>query len=176
MCFADIILKMNPSLSKFMKSLKRQAEGRKISTVVGIMPQPTAIETVSPEHTVVAPVQSKKRGSSSKAPRSEARTSSGSPVSMLGLSLRVTPTMQFDLRQEDEGILATVPTLDLIEEMVELQCRAAVVSWAIGDELKRAESVVIPKLKTQLNDLALTLKNSLEAADKCKAKRESAGL
>jgi len=167
MCFADIILKMDPNLSKFMKTLKRQVEGRKISTVVGITPQLTAIETVSPKHTVVAPNQSKKRGSPSKAPRSEARTSSGSPVSMLGLSFRVAPTMQFDLRLEEEGVLAAVPTLDLIEQMVELQCRAAVVSRAIGDELKRAESVVIPKLKTQLKDSALTLKNSFEAADKC---------
>jgi len=75
------------------------------STVVGIMPQLTAIETVPPKHIVVAPKQSKKRGSPSKAPRSEARTSSNSPVSMLGLSLRVAPTMQFDLRLEEEGIL-----------------------------------------------------------------------
>jgi len=172
MCFADIILKMDPSLSKFMKSLKSQVEKRKISIVVGVAPQPTAIETVLPETTVVAPVVSKKRGRPSKAQRPEVGTSSDRQISMLGLGMRVAPTMQFDLRPEDEGILAVVPTLDLIEKMVELQCRATVVSRAIGDELKRAKSVVIPKLKTQLYDSTLSLKNALEAADKCQEERQ----
>jgi len=73
--------------------------------------------------------------------------------------------MQFDLRPEDEGVLAIVPTLDLIEEMVELQCRAAVVSRAISDELKRAKTVSIPKLKTQLSDSALSLKEALKTVE-----------
>jgi len=165
-----IILKMDPSLSKLMKNLKKQAEGRKTSPIILIATQPAAIEIVEPEIAVATPVN-KKRGRPSKAPRAEIGTSSGKPVSMLGLGMRVAPTMQFDLRAEDEGILAAVPTLDLIEEMVELQCRAAVVSRAIGDELKRPEVVVIPKLKTQLNDSAVTLKNALEAADKCREER-----
>jgi len=49
--------------------------------------------------------------------------------------------MQFDLRPEDEDTLAAIPTLDLIEEMVELQCRAVVVGRAIGDELKSEDGV-----------------------------------
>jgi len=69
--------------------------------------------------------------------------------------------MQFDLRPEDEGILVVIPTLNLIEEMVELQCRATVVSRAIGNELKRAESVVIPKLKNRLDDSTVSLKKAL---------------
>ena len=40
MHFSEIILKMDPGLNKFMKSLKRQADGRKISTVAGIAPPP----------------------------------------------------------------------------------------------------------------------------------------
>jgi len=115
---------------------------------------------------------SKKKGRPSKTQNLTAGTSSGRPVSMLGLSLRVAPTMQFDLRPEDEGILAVVPTLDLIEEMVELQCRATVVSRAIDDELKRVESVVIPKLKNRLEDSALSLKNALAAADKCQEEKQ----
>jgi len=71
--------------------------------------------------------------------------------------------MQFDLRPNDEGVLAAIPTLDLIEEMVELQCRAAVVSKAIGDELKRAKTVSISKLKTQLSESVVSLKEALKA-------------
>ena len=145
-----------------MHSLKRQAKGRKISVVAGIAPQPTEREIMSIEP-VAALVQGKKRGRPAKAPCSETRTSSGSPVSMLGLSVRVAPTMQFDLRPEDEGVLSTVPCLDLIEEMVEVQCRAAFVSRAIGDELKRTKTVSIPKLKKQLSDSAVSLKEALKA-------------
>jgi len=73
--------------------------------------------------------------------------------------------MQFDLRPNNEGVLAAIPTLDLIEEMVELQCRAAVVSRAIGDELKRVKTVSIPKLKTQISESAVSLKEALKAVD-----------
>jgi len=60
---------MDPSLSKFMKSLKRQADNRKISTVAGIKSKsPTVVaEEVLTETAVAAPVVSKKRGRSSKA-------------------------------------------------------------------------------------------------------------
>ena len=147
-----------------MNSLKRQAKGRKISAIAGIAPQPTSREVV-PAEPAAAPAQGKKRGRPTKTPRSEAHTSFGSPVSMLGLSVRVAPTMQFDLRLNDEGVLAAVPTLDLIEEMVELQCRATVVSRAIGNELKRAKTVSIPKLKKQLSDSAVSLKEALKAVE-----------
>jgi len=44
---------------------------------------------------------------------------------MLNPSMRVAPTMQFDLRPEDEGVLAAIPTKEFIEELVEL-----LPSWA----------------------------------------------
>ena len=162
---------MDPDLSKFTKSLKKQADGHKISIIAGIALPTTAVELVSPEAAIFAPVMSKKRGRPPKTQHLEVGASFGRAISMLGLSLRVDPTMQFDLRSEDEGILAVVPTLDLIEEMVELQCRATVVSRAIGDELKRAESVMIPKLKTKLKDSVVSLKNALEAVDVCREER-----
>jgi len=97
------------------------------------VPPPVAKEVASADVATVVPVVNKKRGHPSKSQQLEVGTSSGKPVSMMGVGLRVVPTMQFELLPEDEGILAAVPTLDLIEEMVELQCRAAVVSRAIGD-------------------------------------------
>ena len=170
--YVGIILRMDPSLSKFMKDLKKQAEDRKVSSATGIVPKPAAIEVVSPEIAVAPPVN-KKRGRPSKVQKLEVGTSSGGkPVSMLGLGLRVAPTMQFDLLPEDEGILAAVPTLHLIEEMVELQCRAAVVSRAIGDELKRAESVVILRLKAKLDESSQALKKALQDVDACQKEKE----
>ena len=76
--------------------------------------------------------------------------------------------MQFDLRPEDEDTLAAIPTLDLIEEMVELQCRATVVGRAIGNELKRVKTVSIPKLKSQLSELTVSLKDALKAVDEAR--------
>jgi len=52
--------------------------------------------------------------------------------------------------------------------MVELQCRAVVVSRAIRDELKRAKTVLIPKLKTQLSELVVSLKAALKAVDEAR--------
>jgi len=150
-----------------MNTLKRQAKKSNISALDGIAPSSTELE-VMPVEPAAAPVQGKKRGRPAKAPRSEAGTSSESPVSMLGLSVRVAPTMQFDLRPEDEGVLSVVPCLDLIEEKVELQCRATVVSRAIGDELKRTKTVFIPKLKKQLSDSAVSLKEALKAVDEAR--------
>jgi len=162
--FTDIVLMMDPSLKKYMNTLKRQANKSKISMLAGTTPISTDREVV-PVEPAVAPVQGKKRGRPAKSPRFEARTLSESPVSMLGLSVRVAPTMQFDLRPEDEGVLLAVPCLDLIEEVVELQCRAAVVSRAFGDELKRVKTVPIPKLKKQLNDSVVSLKEALKATE-----------
>ncbi|KAK7367833.1 hypothetical protein VNO80_09851 [Phaseolus coccineus] len=148
---------MDPALSKMMKNLKKQAEERKTPTATGIVPEPIAVEVVPPETVVAAAPANKKRGRPTKVQKLEGTSSGGRPVSMLGVGLRVASTMQFDLRPEDEGILAAVPTLNLIEEMVELQCRAAVVSKAIEDELKLVETVVIPKLRTKLDDSAISL-------------------
>ncbi|XP_068472816.1 uncharacterized protein [Phaseolus vulgaris] len=171
----DIVVTMDPSLSKFMNSLKRQAKKSKVAAIAGVKSKsPIAVIGEEPTETaIVAPVANKKRGRPTKVPRIEAGSSSGGkPISMLGVGIRVAPTMQFDLRPEDEGILAAVPTLDLITEMVELQCRAAVVSHAIGEELKRAESVVIPKLKRKLDDSATSLKRALESVEECQRERE----
>ena len=104
---------MDPSLKKYMNSLKRQANKSKIATIAGIVP----------------------------------RTAE-----------------QFDLRPEDEEIFASIPTLDMVEETVELQCRAAVATRALGDELRRVKTVSIPKLKSQLNESAVSLKDALKAA------------
>jgi len=166
---------MDPSLSKFMNSLKRQAKKSKIVVIASVKSKsPTAVIGEGPTETAIAaPIANKKRGRPAKVPRIEAGSSSGGkPISMLGVGIRVAPTMQFDLRPEDEGILAAVPTLDLITETVELQCRAAVASHAIGEELKRAESVVIPKLKRKLDDSATSLKRALESVEECQKERE----
>jgi len=158
---------MDPSLKKYMNTLKRQANKSKIATLAGITPRPIEREVV-PVEAVAAPVQGKKRGRPAKAPRNEARSSSGSPTSMLGSSVRVAPTMQFDLHPEDEDTLAAIPTSDLIEEMVELQCRTAVVGRAIGNELKRVKTVSIPKLKSQLSESTVSLKDALKAVDEAR--------
>ena len=156
-------MSMDPSLKKYMNSLKRQANKSKIATIAGIVPRTTEREVAPVE---VAPVlaQGKKRGRPAKVPRTEAPSSSGSPISLLVSSVRVAPTMQFDLRPEDEEIFASIPTLDMVEETVELQCRAAVATRALGDELRRAKTVSIPKLKSQLNESAVSLKDALKAA------------
>jgi len=52
---------MDPSLKKYMNSLKRQANKSKIATIVGIVPRPVEQEVVLVE-VVAAPVQGKKRG------------------------------------------------------------------------------------------------------------------
>jgi len=150
-----------------MNTLKRQANKSKISALAGTVPLPTERE-IAPVEVAIAPAQGKKRGRPAKVPRTETRSSSGSPTSMLGSSVRVAPTMQFDLRPEDEVVLAVVPTLDLIEEMVELQCRATVVSRAIRDELKRVKTVSIPKLKSQLSESSVSLKDALKAIDEAR--------
>ena len=99
---------MDPSLKKYMNSLKRQANKSKIATIAGIVPRPTEREVV-PVEAVPAPAQGKKRGRPAKVPRTEAPSSSGSPISLLVSSVRVAPTMQFDLRPEDDEILLPFP-------------------------------------------------------------------
>jgi len=158
---------MDPSLKKYMNSLKRQANKSKIATIAGIVPRPTEREVV-PVEAVPAPAQGKKRGRPAKVPRTEAPSSSGSPISLLVSSVRVAPTMQFDLRPEDEEIFANIPTLDMVEETVELQCRAAVATRALGDELRRVKTVSIPKLKSQLSESAVSLKDALKAVDEAR--------
>jgi len=43
---------------------------------------------------------------------------------MLSPSLRLAQAVHFDLLPEDESVLATIPTGNLIEELMELQSRA----------------------------------------------------
>ena len=75
-----------------MNTLKRQANKSKIYVLAGIAPIPSDREVV-PVEPAVAPIQGKKRARPAKAPRAEARSSSGNPTSMLGSSIRVAPTM-----------------------------------------------------------------------------------
>jgi len=59
--FADIVLTMDPSLKKYMNTLKRQANKSKISALAGTAPLSTEQEVV-PVEAVTAPAQGKKRG------------------------------------------------------------------------------------------------------------------
>lgn len=80
--------------------------------------------------------------------------------------------MQFDLLLEDEGVLATIPTKTLIEELVELQSRATLVGKTLGKELNRTRIVVVPMLRAELEESANSLKATLEAAETCREKCE----
>ena len=130
-----------------------------------------------PPVVAVAPAGNRKRGRPPKTQVSPdvGSSSDGKPLTMLGLSIRVAPTMQFDLCLEDEGVLVAIATKDLVEELVELQCRVVVVGRTIGDELNRTQSVVVPKLKAKLEDSALSLKNALEVADACREEMQKKG-
>jgi len=52
---------MDPSLKKYMNTLKRQANKSKIATLAGITPRPIEREVV-PVEAVAAPVQGRKGG------------------------------------------------------------------------------------------------------------------
>jgi len=68
-----------------------------------------------------SPLANRKRGRPPKSQTgSDVGKPSGRPLTMLSPSLRVAQVMQFYLRPEDEGVLAAIPTKDLIEELVEL--------------------------------------------------------
>jgi len=82
--------------------------------------------------------------------------------------MRVASAMQFELCPEDEGVLAAIPTKDLIEELVELQSRAIVVIKALGDELNRTQTVVVPKLKAELEESTSSLKSAIKTTEICK--------
>jgi len=168
---------MDLALSKFMKNLKRQADEWKLSSLTGIATSKAVVEEIVPPVAAVAPAGNRKRGRPPKTQVSPdvGPSSGGKPLTMLGLSIKVTPTMQFDLRPDDEGVLVAIPTKDLVEELVELQCRATVVGRAIGDELNKTQSVVVPKLKAKLDDSALSLKNAMEAADACREEMQKKG-
>jgi len=57
---------------------------------------------------------------------------------------------------------------DLIEEFVELQSQTTFVGKALGYELSRAQTEVVPKLKAELLASASSLKTTLEAVDTCR--------
>ena len=82
--------------------------------------------------------------------------------------MQVASAMQFELRPEDEGVLAAIPTKDLIEELVELQSRVTIVGKALGDELNRTQTVVVPKLKAELEESANSLKSAIEMTETCR--------
>jgi len=150
---------MDPSLSNFLSNLKRQAAARKLSSLAGVAKEKVVEEEVAPTVVVAPPAANWKKGRLLKTQiGSDVGQLSSRGLTMLSPSLRVARAMQIDLRLEDEGILAIIPTKDLIEELVELQSRATVVGRALGDELSRAQTVVVPKLKAELE---------ASASDKC---------
>ena len=61
--------------------------------------------------------------------------------------------------------MAAIPTKYLVEELIELQSRATIVGRVLGDEVCRAQTVVVLKLKAELEASANSLKTALEVAD-----------
>jgi len=157
---------MDSTLSSFKSNLKRQVTVRKLNNLVGVGKGKADVEEIAPPVAVVAPAINRKRGHPPKVQASvEVGLSSGRPLTMLGSSMQVASAMQFELCLEDEGVLAAIPTKDLIEELVELHSRATIVGKALGDELNRTQTMVVPKLKAKLEESANSLKSAIETAE-----------
>jgi len=78
--------------------------------------------------------------------------------------------MQFDLLPEDEGILAAISTRNLIEELVEMKSWATAVGKTLGEELNRTSTILVPKLRAELEESTNSLKAALEAVEACREK------
>ena len=100
---------MDLALGKFMSSLKRQTAAQKLSSLAGIEKGKANVEEVVPPMVVAAPAVNRKRGHPPK-------THVGAEVGPS--SIRVAFVMQFELRPEDEGVLAAISTKHLIEKLV----------------------------------------------------------
>jgi len=87
---------------------------------------------------------------------------------MLSLSMQVAQAVQFNLLPEDEGVMAAIPTRNLIEELVELQIRVIVVGKTLGEELNRTTTVLVPKLRAEWEELTNSLKAALEVVEACR--------
>jgi len=73
---------------------------------------------------------------------------------MLNPSLQVAQALEFDLLPEDESVLTVVPTSNRIEELFELQSRGTLVGKTLGEELKRSNTLLVPKQKVKLTESA----------------------
>jgi len=146
-----------------MDNLKCQASARKIRKLAGADKGLAVAKEVAPPIVAIPPSANRKRGRLTK-------VHIGAEVepTMLSPSLRVGQTMQFDLFLEDEGVLVAIPTKKLIREWVELQSRATIVGKALVDELERANTTVVPKLKAELEESARKLKAALEVVEACR--------
>jgi len=89
---------------------------------------------------------------------------------MLYPSLQVAQALEFDLLPEDESLLVVVPTGDQIVELVELQGWGTLVGKTLGEELKRTNTVLVPRLKAELVKLVNSLKAATTTVEECKEK------
>jgi len=108
---------MDPTLSKFMSHLKRQVVRRKLGSFDGVNKEKKVTSVgIVPATTTNPPVANRKRDRSPKVQtRPEVGQSSIRKPSMLSPSMQVAQAVQFDLLPEDEGVLAAIPTRNLIE-------------------------------------------------------------
>jgi len=163
---------MDPALSNFVSNLKRQAANMKIGSfeMVGKGNSVILVDVV-PASALVPLAVSRKMGRPPKAQAGvELRSSFVRQSSMLNPSLQVAQALKFDLRPEDESVLAVVPTANLIEELLELQSLAVVVGKTLGEKLKRTSMVLVLKLKTELAKSANSFKATVATAKECKEK------
>jgi len=146
-----------------MNSLKRQATNWKLGSLIAVGKDKVIVPVeAAPANAPFLPVPNQKRGRPSKAQASVGvGQSSIRQSSMLGPSLQLAQAVQFDLLPKDEGVLAAIPTENLIEELVGLQSRATIVGKALGEELKRTSTVLVPKLRTELAKSVNSLKVAL---------------
>jgi len=84
--------------------------------------------------------------------------------------MQLAQVVQFDLLPEDEGVLAAIPTRNLIEELVELQSRATIVGKTHGEEFNKTSTIVVPKLTAELEESTNLLKAALESVEACREK------
>jgi len=146
---------MDPALSSFMNSPKRQATNQKLGSLIASGKDKVVI---SIEVAPISPVVNRKRGQPSKAQADVGvGQSSIRKPSMISPSLQLAQAVQFNLLLEDEGVLAAIPTRNFIEELVKLQSRSTVVSKALGEELKRTSAMLVPKLRTELAERTIHL-------------------
>jgi len=77
--------------------------------------------------------------------------------------LQLAQGVQIALTSEKESILATVPTHDLVTELVELHNHAIVIGRTLGEELERNLTTMVAKLKANLNESSNSLNTTLDA-------------
>ena len=140
--------------------MKCQAVAWKLSSLVGVENEKVVVEEVMPTVVVVPPAANRKRG---RHPRLKLVLKWGSrpvrPWRCWVLSFEWLRLCSLTFVQKMRV------SWRMIEELIELQSRATIVGRTMGDELCRAQTVVVPKLETELEASASSLKTTLEAAD-----------